>query len=685
MSIDNENIIVYGQDFIIEKVESLLNNLKNGKGGFLLIEGDIGTGKTHILNFLEKYANNKGKDFKVVQTETQVPVANFKIGTLQPFQPFIIVLDELGKQESGSKIQFAANVGLTLLASMPVVGEVAYAYKEISKDLKQFKQDNLKNKTNESQAIYKVFIEKLNKVRKDKKVVVLMDNMHWSDSQSIEFLHAFIDNDYKDPILIICTYNDVILKSQAMPWMTIVQKLANKNNQQIISLKSLSIDNIKTMSKQYFNNYKQNTEFEEWIFKKSEGNPGIITEYLKFFSKNSPFDDSGNLVTNFKDNEFLPGTWSAVFSLQIEKLTDEDKHILTVCAGEGIEFTANIVSKLLSLDILETIKKLRNIQNKSGLIKSQGPQNKYGIKTTTYKFSQVFYHSFFENLLEYEERLELHSKISELLKIQFSNTLDEDIKSQIAPYLAAHSIEGGDFDTAKEALYNAAQISSNLGGDEYLESIKSTIQNLDPKALNLINSIDNLKVLKNFAGENTNNLTTNYVSDGFSDIIIDFKNIRKSVVNDIINDDIQIAESKLKMYVEQYKDHFNNDELVQLYSLLSKIYIDLKMLPESLSILKNAENIISNNVSKNTIALFNNSFALYFFNMGDIDNSLFYLYKNEELIPFMGADTKILTATLISQISKQTSQEKYKKYKNAALKLIEELNYDTLRNEVSNY
>ncbi len=680
---ENEKIVVYGQDYIVDKVDGMLKNLKNGKGGLLLLEGDIGTGKTHILNYLDDYAKNKSKDYKVVLTETQVPVANLKIGTLQPFQPFLNVLEELGKPDSNSKFKFAANVGLTLLASVPIVGEFAYAYKEISKDLKQFKEDSMKNKSNDSQAIYQVFIDKFNKIRQDKKIVILLDNMHWSDAQSIEFLNGFIDSGYKDPILIICTYNDNVLKSQAMPWMSIVDKLSNNESQQILNLKALDKDDIRAMSKSNFNNYKQNQEFEEWIYGKSEGNPGIISEYIRFFSKNSPFDSQGQLATNFKDNEYLPGTWSAVFSLQIERLSEDEKHILTVCAGEGIEFTVNIISKLLSLDILETIKKLRSIQNKSGLIKSQGAQQKYGIISTTYKFSQVFYHSFFENLLEYEERVELHSKISELLKIQFANAKDEDVKNQIAPYLAAHSIESGDTETAKEALHYTAQSNKEIGGDEFLDGIKSAIQQIDPNAINLISSIDNLKELNNlFANRDLANVD-GIINGSVGESVIDFNNIKKSIINDMINDNTKIAVDKINMYLNNYSEHFNDEEKIQFYTLLSKTYIDIKKSNEAKQSLDEAEKLRNESMDKNIIVMLNNGYALYYYSINNMDSAYKCLNKYEEYYKYMTTDTKILTYAIASRILNSNSDSS--KFKEQAIKLSEKLNYNDLKNELANY
>lgn len=673
----------FGQESIITIVDDYIKKLKKGKGGLILIEGDTGSGKSNILNAIEEHCKNLNKDIRVAKSEAQVPVANFKVGSIQPFQPFINILEVLEKPDSNAKTKLAQNIGLTVLASLPLVDTFAYAYKEINRDIKQFHQDQKASQSLTSSSIYDFFVERANKVIKDNKVIILLDNMHWCDSQSIEFLNSFVLHDFKSPFLIICTYREFMLETQGLPLVTLTNNDTIREKIEILKLKPLDLKNIRELSKLYFRNYKPNNEFEEWIMEKSEGNPGMVSEYLRYFSKFPPFDDDGELVMNFKDNEYLPGTWSAVFSQQIEFLTEEEKHILTICAAEGIEFTANIIAKLLNIDVLETIQKLRAIQNKTGFIKSIGPQLRYGLKTTTYKFSQVFYQSFFDNLLEYEEKVELHSKISEMLKIQFVNTNDDDLKNQIAPFLAAHSIESGDTDTAGEMLYYTAQNNKEIGGDELLDNIKTTIKMIDPTALELCSSLDNLKELNKFVNnEGINIINGGIGSSGLGDSYIDFRNIKKSIVNDLINDNHQVAINKLNMYLDSYSEHFNEAERIQLLAILSKSLLDIRNYDEAKAALSKATALLNDNIDKNTIAYLNNAYAIYYIQRNDFDNALHYLEKNAEISPFISADTKIMTSALISQIYKNSSESKYRAYKEAALNLIDELNYDILKNEL---
>ncbi|HRP01563.1 MAG TPA: AAA family ATPase [Candidatus Kapabacteria bacterium] len=670
----------FGQDEIINRVDELIRNLKKGKGGLLFVEGDTGSGKTNFLSAIKHYMERMHRDIKVVRAEAQVPVANFKVASVQPCQPFINIVEELEKSNSSAKTKLAQNIGLTVLASLPIVDTFAYAYKEINRDIKQFHQEERNHKSTNSNSIFDFFLAKINNLRKDKKILILLDNMHWSDAQSVDFLNGFINQNFNAPFVIICAYREFILDTQGLPLVTIINNELLKDKVEIQHLRLLNLDNIRELSKIYFTNYKNNQEFEEWIYEKSDGNPGMVCEYLRYFSKYSPFNDNGELAMNFKDNEFLPSTWSAVFSQQIEILSEEEKHILTICAAEGVEFTANIVAQLLSCDVLETIKKLRAIQNKTGFIKSIGPQLRYGIKTTTYKFSQVFYHTFFENLLEYEETIELHSRISEILKLQFINAEDESIKNQIAPYLAAHSIESGDPDTASEVLYFTAQNNREIGGDGLIDNLQDVANMIAPNNLELSQSFDNLKSLihKHHSSDDTEP-SSNYANE----INLDFNSIKKMLINDLLNDNATTVANKINMYINEYGDYFSDDEKVQFYLVLAKSNIDSGQYLSSKEAIDKATLLINNNIiTKDTTALYNNTLAIYFYSVNDIENAMRCLEKNALISQDLATDAKIMTSVLISRIYKESSNDNYKKYKDVAIELSKELNYEQLKDEL---
>jgi hypothetical protein len=116
----------------------------------------------------------------------------------------------------------------------------------------------------------------------------------------------------------------------------------------------------------------------------------------------------------------------------------------------------------MNTDVVTVIKKLRMLQQRTGIIHSIGAHIRYGTKTTVYQFGQSFYQQHFHSLLEFEEKTALHDQIAALLGKQYDES-DEHTRRLIAPYLAAHHAESGNETAARSMLVVAAQAAGEIG------------------------------------------------------------------------------------------------------------------------------------------------------------------------------------------------------------------------------
>jgi predicted ATPase len=136
-----EQLKIIGNQFINNLINESLANLSKSNGSILVLSGESGFGKTHIINYYyEKYKQKS--TFKTVTTEAQYPIGNFNLGNLQPLYPFSKAIENILKDQNITpEKRFAKNLGLTVLASIPLIDTVFYAVKEIGKDWRQFKQE----------------------------------------------------------------------------------------------------------------------------------------------------------------------------------------------------------------------------------------------------------------------------------------------------------------------------------------------------------------------------------------------------------------------------------------------------------------------------------------------------------------------------------------------------------------
>ena len=684
---------IIAQNDFLPLVKQAVADLSKGKGSVIAVAGEAGMGKTHLLKYYNEKCEQLG-EFIHYYIESQAPIGNFKISKIQPLLPFARAIEYiLAKKNISAEKKFMVNVGMTVLASIPIAGDAFYAVKELARDWRQFKTDkNSDERKNASKAALDYF-DTLSSISSKTPLILFFDDFHWSDAQSVELLNLISDSIDELPIIIVLSYRSSIVEASALPLYSFTHnRLENDKKLKSFQLETFDRLNIREAAKYTVNNYKNNSEFEEWIFNNSFGIPGVVIEYLKYFNKNSPFNSDGTLIESFLDNKLLPTSVQSVFSQAIEQLNEEEKNILSVCSSEGKEFTISIVADLLNTDVLTAIKKLRSIQNKTGVIRSVGARTRYGVKTTVYEFTQAFYHTFFENSLEYEENQALHSRISELLQQKYDNARTESIRRQIAPYLAAHSSEAGDTEKAKNMLFISAQAAEENGSHEVMENTYQSFMDLSDMENAEINpqNIAFQKLLNNVAHQNNNNIQNNGTADNkenetfLQNQVIEFKTIRRSIVEDFHSANYSIAVEKATTYFDTYSAELNQVEKAQILALAIRCYVELNDFESAKKYIKAAELMLEDEKEPIAECFLLNSLAVLYYSQNNIDMSEALLKRAAKRVNLLPIEMKLLTLTNIANFVEKRSPEKADKYYTLVKKISKELNFTSFADSALN-
>ncbi|HRT68138.1 MAG TPA: AAA family ATPase, partial [Bacteroidota bacterium] len=393
-----ENFLIDNEE-ILAKMRFYASQLQEGRGNIILIKGDTGFGKTHILKYLSQWALEN--DIVNVLVSLSAPMGNISVNTLQPYSPLIKAIEELAlNKHLKPERRLAMNIGLTILATLPIAGDVFYALKELNRDIEDYKkkmkkEDILRNDPISS--IWNVFKQYSEK----QPFIIFFDNFHYADPQSFQFLEEIAYKVADAPILFVLSANPAIPGRSNIAYTNYLKFLElNSFDDKILELKPFDKAKIKQFVNHFFPTIAPNDEFLNWLLQKTSGIPLAISEYLQYFK------DNNISITKFDPLDFdsyIPSSLQAIFASFLQKLTDDEVNLLSICASEGKEFSVNLISKLLNTDVITTIKKLKAIQLKAPIISSEGAKYRYGEKTTVYHFNQSAYQIFFENLLEYEE------------------------------------------------------------------------------------------------------------------------------------------------------------------------------------------------------------------------------------------------------------------------------------------
>ncbi|MCE2755057.1 MAG: AAA family ATPase [Ignavibacteriae bacterium] len=461
------------QNIIIQRAKTLdilhssAEKLKKKQGSVIFLSGETGFGKTTLLRVFEDSSQKQDKAL-VSMAACQAPVGTMQVGMLQPLGPFLRLIEELKSSETvmTPKKKLAINIGMTLLTSVPYFGDLVDAVKEINRDVQLYKNEKEKTEgkkdEQEKKDLYLEFFQTLSEWSSKSPLILILDDMHWCDAESALLIEKLIEKIDSLPILLVIAYRRSIAEETLSPLLSVLRTVKdNGKSYRYCEVEAFSKSEVHELCVRILPQYSGNAEFESTLYDKTSGIPSVVTEYVRYFAKVSPFKDDGSVKEEFTRGDLLPSSVHAAFSKLIENLNEEEMMLLSLCAAEGVESSAFIISKLLNTDIVTAIRRIKRVQAKTGVLRSLGPHERYGVKTTLFEFTQTFYREYFEKSLEYEEKTAIHSQMMHVLQEQ-AEGLDEVQRSKITPYIVAHANGAGEKEVMQHGLLEIAQTSQHM-------------------------------------------------------------------------------------------------------------------------------------------------------------------------------------------------------------------------------
>ncbi|MFN4917585.1 MAG: ATP-binding protein [Ignavibacteria bacterium] len=461
------------QNIIIQRAKTLdilhssAEKLKKKQGSVIFLSGETGFGKTTLLRVFEDSSQKQDKAL-VSMAACQAPVGTMQVGMLQPLGPFLRLIEELKSSETvmTPKKKLAINIGMTLLTSVPYFGDLVDAVKEINRDVQLYKNEKEKTEgkkdEQEKKDLYLEFFQTLSEWSSKSPLILILDDMHWCDAESALLIEKLIEKIDSLPILLVIAYRKSIAEETLSPLLSVLRTVKDDGKSyRYCEVEAFSKSEVHELCVRILPQYSGNAEFESTLYDKTSGIPSVVTEYVRYFAKVSPFKDDGSVKEEFTRGDLLPSSVHAAFSKLIENLNEEEMMLLSLCAAEGVESSAFIISKLLNTDIVTAIRRIKRVQAKTGVLRSLGPHERYGVKTTLFEFTQTFYREYFEKSLEYEEKTAIHSQMMHVLQEQ-AEGLDEVQRSKITPYIVAHANGAGEKEVMQHGLLEIAQTSQHM-------------------------------------------------------------------------------------------------------------------------------------------------------------------------------------------------------------------------------
>lgn len=423
-----------------------LADLRTGRGSLLFLRGEAGMGKSHAVSTLAEAAKSTGQP--CVRVDCTPPIGSVQLASIQPLQPFGRAIELLYMEsEQAAKKRLAMNIGMSLLASLPIAGDIFYAVKAITQDVDEYKRETAALQQKKRTAVVEC-IEALERAAHQQAFVLLVDDAHWSDPQSIEVLRLLAARITEIPMLLVCTVTSSLAERANVPLATLLRDVPSLVHN-LSPLSPQGVDEVLTSISPAVVATEQQRTF---LYERTAGSPGILMEYIQYLRRTQQIAPDGAIAPSALDDQGLKLSDHPATDILLHDVPPDDAMTLALCAAEGRECTAFMVAALMNVDVLTAIRTLRRLEHSTGMIRSIGMRTRYGVKTTVYEFTQSVAYTFFLHYPEYEERRHVHQRIAEILTREHDASAIQEVRHQLAAIIAAHSLEIDDTVTAARML-----------------------------------------------------------------------------------------------------------------------------------------------------------------------------------------------------------------------------------------
>jgi ABC-type oligopeptide transport system substrate-binding subunit/class 3 adenylate cyclase len=491
--------VFVGREAEMKRLDGHLSRAVEGEGGIVFITGGPGQGKTALLDEFARRAMDGNAEILFA-----VGGCSAYTGVGDPYHPFREILEMLtgdveliwkaGKldRDHVSRIWYKApSVIRTLidhgtdLIDVVVHGRQliirAIAGLEHSTDWMERLAKLVEGERPlpgeiDQINLYEQYESVLETISEDHPLVLIIDDLQWADSASINLLFYLGRRLAGKRILIVGAYRSEEVSigrgGRKHPLEKVLTELKRMHGDVWINL-----GEVEAMEARYFVDEliasepnRLSNEFRDALYHHTEGNPLFTIEVLRNLQERGDLkkDDNGSWVEGPDlDWDILPARVEGVIEERIGRLEDDLKETLRVASVEGEDFTAQVLARVQEVGEGKVLRRLsREIEKRHRLVRSYGEEKVGENFLNRYQFTHTLIHQYLYNNFGEGERRLLHRSFGEVLENLYSEEID-----QVVVQLAHHYELGGNVEKAIHYLQIAGDRARNsYASEEALEN-----------------------------------------------------------------------------------------------------------------------------------------------------------------------------------------------------------------------
>jgi len=357
--------MLIGRRSHLDTLLQFMEQANSGHGQTVLISGEAGIGKSRLVAETIRYARSSES-----QTKSSAALILegrcFEPDRALPYAPFLDLLRSFLAMQSPDEVARLLD---------PTASELVKLLPEFADYVPELVPDSILDPEQEKRRLFQVLLRFFTRLSMLQSLVVVIEDIHWSDDISLEFLLFLARHLATYPILILLTYRS----EEGNP--ALLQFLAGLDRERLtteLALSHLTIDEVEVMIRTIFGLSRAvSADFVAAIYTFTEGNPFFIEEMLKSLAASGEIMyGDGKLERRSREGEatqgvslpnhpHLPRSTLLAVQQRLNHLSVEARDVLSFAAVLGRRFDFALLQHLTGrneVDLVRLVKELITAQ-----------------------------------------------------------------------------------------------------------------------------------------------------------------------------------------------------------------------------------------------------------------------------------------------------------------------------------
>jgi DNA-binding winged helix-turn-helix (wHTH) protein/predicted ATPase len=422
-----------GREAELAHLHARLAAALNGQRQLVFVTGEAGIGKTALVEmFLAEVAEGNALRIGWGQCVEQY-------GAGEAYLPVLEALGRLGRAPGGEHlVQILKQHAPTWLEQLPGL---------LSDRDVETVQRRAQGATRER--MLRELVEALDALALDAPLVLLLEDLHWSDSATIDLLRMLARRREASRLLVIGTYRPAdVASANAHPLRWVKHELQLHGHCEELPLEFLSVTAVDQYLSRRFPGHGLPSELASVLHRNTDGNPLFLVNTIDYLigqgQLQQEVDGRWRLSGPPEDiASHTPETLWQLVERQVEVLAADEQAILVAASVAGVEFSA-AVTVAAGIDPQQGELRCESLARRGQFLRRVGSAEwPDGTVAGRYTFIHALYQQVLYGRVSIGERVGLHLRTADRLERAYAERAGE-----IASELAVHFEHGRDFERA---------------------------------------------------------------------------------------------------------------------------------------------------------------------------------------------------------------------------------------------